>query len=461
MSRLRREADLGITSKDGLETFNITLFGRTMTGKSTLYEILTNGDGTTIGNGSQRTTKDIRTYIWNGLKINDIPGIAAFEGQEDDEIAENAAKDADLLILLITDDAPQDSEAQHFAKIIHLGKPYLGIINIKAGIERSFDRKRFIDKEGYKNKFDFKHINGIFNSLKDLTSEYVGNHQFKIFIPTHLQSKFIGEKENNAKLIEISQFEKIENHIIKEVKQQGVFYRYNHYISLIIAVYLDLSKEILGYSEENSQLGRVVVDKKRQIFNWSEVYTENINDRIANEIKIFFAPLRYAVPSFIDEYIENGNIQNEFKRLVENHQIEDKIKDFQSNISTEAQRKIQDIIGELEQNISIKTRLIIHDRGTRKVSLFNTKRFVNWVTTGATGVLAITALIPGLNVAAAGMVIAVGIIGGIISMLFESKKDKLARAKEEATHKILRDLKISEYQDQKYIKKWFDKRIHI
>ena len=46
--------------KQKLSNFSITLFGRTMAGKSTLMEILTNGDGKSIGLGAQRTTRDIR-----------------------------------------------------------------------------------------------------------------------------------------------------------------------------------------------------------------------------------------------------------------------------------------------------------------------------------------------------------------------------------------------------------------
>ena len=45
-----------------LDKFSVALFGRTMTGKSTLMEILTNGDGSSIGKGGQRTTRDVRSY---------------------------------------------------------------------------------------------------------------------------------------------------------------------------------------------------------------------------------------------------------------------------------------------------------------------------------------------------------------------------------------------------------------
>ena len=47
--------------KEHLSTFNVSLFGRTMAGKSTIMEILTRGDGKSIGQGGQRTTRDVRT----------------------------------------------------------------------------------------------------------------------------------------------------------------------------------------------------------------------------------------------------------------------------------------------------------------------------------------------------------------------------------------------------------------
>ena len=73
--------------RKSLSLFSITLFGRTMAGKSTLMEFLTHGKGDSIGKGAQRTTRDVRTYVWNKLSITDVPGIGAFEGEEDETIA--------------------------------------------------------------------------------------------------------------------------------------------------------------------------------------------------------------------------------------------------------------------------------------------------------------------------------------------------------------------------------------
>lgn len=127
--------------RDNLTEFSITLFGRTMAGKSTLMEILTNGNGDSIGKGSQRTTRDIRKYSWNGLSITDVPGIGAFDGEDDEQIAFDAAKSADLILFLITDDAPQEVEAECFSQLVNLGKPMICIMNVKASVNKDTNIK--------------------------------------------------------------------------------------------------------------------------------------------------------------------------------------------------------------------------------------------------------------------------------------------------------------------------------
>ena len=92
--------------KQRMEDFSIVLYGRTMAGKSTLMEILTHGNGDSIGKGAQRTTLDVRPYEWNGLKVFDVPGTCSFGGTTDDKTAFEAAKSADMAIFLLTDDAP-------------------------------------------------------------------------------------------------------------------------------------------------------------------------------------------------------------------------------------------------------------------------------------------------------------------------------------------------------------------
>lgn len=141
--------------KENLGKFSITLFGRTMTGKSTLMEILTHGDGASIGRGSQRTTLDVRSYYWNDLEITDVPGTAAVGGEEDESVAFEAAKAADLILFLTSDDGIQASEAECFSRILEMGKPVICIMNVKVSIAGGKSPKR-VEK-----KFDFDRLNEI------------------------------------------------------------------------------------------------------------------------------------------------------------------------------------------------------------------------------------------------------------------------------------------------------------
>ena len=75
--------------RKNLNNFTITLFGRTKAGKSTLRETITHGNGQSIGKGDQRTTKEIKEYYWDNLRIIDTPGISAYDGEEDINIAES------------------------------------------------------------------------------------------------------------------------------------------------------------------------------------------------------------------------------------------------------------------------------------------------------------------------------------------------------------------------------------
>lgn len=175
-----------------LSSFNITLFGRTMAGKSTLMEVLTHGDGKAIGNGAQRKTRDIRTYEWNGLRITDVPGIGAFNGQKDEDIAFEAAKNADMILFLMTDDGVQSQEAECFRSILELGKPVLCIMNVKASVDISED-VRYITED----------IDEAFQipRLEEIRSQFVGfgslagqDWRAVPFVYTHLRSAFLAQQ---------------------------------------------------------------------------------------------------------------------------------------------------------------------------------------------------------------------------------------------------------------------------
>ena len=185
-----------VDNRDRLGTFNITLFGRTMTGKSTLKEILTAGDGSSIGKGQQRTTRDVREYEWNGMKIIDVPGVAAFGGEDDENTAFEEARKADLILFLIIDDAPQEAEAEHLARLRTLGVPVLGICNVKAALNNRIQIRRFLrDQERIFDPRKLDELTEQFNRM----AERHGAGQPVRFQHAHLRSRFLAYRPGYGK----------------------------------------------------------------------------------------------------------------------------------------------------------------------------------------------------------------------------------------------------------------------
>ena len=125
--------------RENLAELSIALFGRTNDGQ-------VNPDGNTDQRrwvidrqrGTAHHSGRIRSYFWNGLKVIDMPGVAAFEGEEDEPLAFEAAANSDLALCLVTDDGPKDAEARWVADLQAIGKPLLGVCNVKYRDSRSY-----------------------------------------------------------------------------------------------------------------------------------------------------------------------------------------------------------------------------------------------------------------------------------------------------------------------------------
>ena len=171
-----------------MKDFSIVVYGRTMAGKSTLMEILTHGNGESIGKGSQRTTLDVRDYHWNDLKITDVPGICAFEGAEDEKLALEAAKSADLILFLLTSDAPQPDEAACLAQLRSLGKPVLGVINVKMAFNMS---RRALSLKKLRDKLNNPAETSIpVEQFKEFAANHNQDWRGIKFVATHLLSAY-------------------------------------------------------------------------------------------------------------------------------------------------------------------------------------------------------------------------------------------------------------------------------
>ena len=423
--------------REGLSKFSITLFGRTMAGKSTLMEILTEGDGSSIGKGAQRTTQDVRQYEWNGLEITDVPGIGAFEGEDDEQIAFEAAKTADLILFLITDDAPQAVEAECFSRIVDLGKPIIGIMNVKKAIQEG-KSLRFTMKQ-IKTQFDMERLNKIKNQFYRFSEQYGQTWTHIPFVYVHLQSAFMSQKADDEEIRkifhDISRIDFLKERIVEQVRGKGEFYRIKTFIDIISNPVLESMENLLDQSQINSVQGRTILAKKRQLGEWKVLFHRDGKAQIQSLIVKIRSELNSEIAAFAEEHFDDKNADKAWGKLIKTRGIETRCQDLLEELEAKSNDKLKEVSREITNELKFAT-TFAGDKSLRMHKLINGKRLWDWTSVIAGGGLSIAWGIATLiGATAAGPLgwaaLAVSGIGFLGSYIFKSrdKKEHEARLK--------------------------------
>ena len=427
--------------RENLSKFSVTLFGRTMAGKSTLMEILTNGDGLSIGNGAQRTTRDVRQYNWNGLEITDVPGIGAFEGEDDEQIAFEAAKKADLILFLITDDAPQAAEAECFGRIMDLGKPVICIMNVKASAPEGKSIKlltRDIEK-----RFDMERLNEIRKQFMSYSKQLGQDWGYVPFVYVHLKSAFMSQNTEDPQvkdtLHKVSRIGFLKKKIVEQVRERGCFYRVKTFIDIITNPMLVSMENLLNQSLLNSAQGRIVLSKKRQLAVWKDGFKATGKNRIRSLLINLKSQLNGEIAAFAEEHFDDKNADKAWNRLLQEKGIQDNCQTLLTELEETCNDKIKEVSREISQELLFSASFS-GDRTLRMNRIIDGKKLWDWSATIIGGGLSISAIFAGaFGAAAAGPLgwIALGVsaVGVLGSLIFKSrdKKEQEARMRLESS----------------------------
>lgn len=341
--------DLSYLQKQQKE-FSVLVFGRTMVGKSTLMEIMTHGSGASIGNGSQRTTLDVRDYHWKGMKITDVPGIASFDGREDDRLALEAAKAADLILFLISDDGVQQEEAKNLAELRRLGKPVLGIINVKLGITeqvRSLDMKRLRNKMAERER-----IETICNQFRQFAGNFQQDWGDLTFVPVHLKAAYLGQ-DKNPELWEVSNFTAVESYILSKVQQDGCFLRIKTFLDRVI-IPLQGRMEML-YENSSSSLTEAFEYQKKcqELIEWKKAFKADSQRKKANLRKRLQRKLARGIREFAEDNYDNEDAGEDWKEyLQEELKLEADCMSFLQERSNKCSRKRREMMDSLRTELT-------------------------------------------------------------------------------------------------------------
>lgn len=390
--------------------FSVLVFGRTMVGKSTLMEIMTHGSGASIGNGSQRTTLDVRDYHWKGMKITDVPGIASFDGREDDRLALEAAKAADLILFLISDDGVQQEEAKNLAELRRLGKPVLGIINVKLGITeqvRSLDMKRLRNKMAERER-----IETICNQFRQFAGNFQQDWGDLTFVPVHLKAAYLGQ-DKNPELWEVSNFTEVEAYILSKVQQDGCFLRIKTFLDRVI-IPLQGRMEML-YENSGSSLTEAFEYQKKcqELTEWKKIFVEDSQEKFNNLCTRVKNKLARGIREFAEYNYENEDAGEDWKEyLQEELKLEADCMSFLQERANKCSRKRRELMDSLKTELTFAGVNVEFDDISMD-SIFDTQFW------GSAAAIA-ASLISG----------PIGIAIGIVTWLFgSSKEEKIREAK--------------------------------
>lgn len=431
-----------VDKADRLSLFSVTLFGRTMAGKSTLMEVLCKGDGESIGKGMQRTTRDVRSYRWNGLEITDVPGIAAFDGEEDEQVAFAAARQADLILFLITDDSPQAAEAECLAEIRNLGKPIMGIMNVKVGIDPSVMKLSLRDLNA---AFDLNRLNGIRRQFLAFASSYGQDWHDIFFIFTHLKSAFLSQQAEYSsyanELWRQSRFSKVEQAIIREVRTRGQFLRIKTFIDAVAKPSVDVFNMLVEQSMENSEGGRTIISKYKKLKEWRQKYIDDCNNRIDGFCDRLRSKLISLIPNFVEEHYSDSRAGKSWEKLVRDQSIENQCKKLFSSLADECDHELQEIAREIENEMSFSALNFSASRSIRMDLLIDGRRIARWGLSLGGGILTIGGLITGTLAGPVGWIAAaLGVAAIFVPNLFEDHGKTVAEAKQKLTRILMADV---------------------
>ncbi|OUJ03574.1 hypothetical protein HK23_10585 [Acetobacter malorum] len=442
-----------------LSRFTVTLFGRTMAGKSTIREALTRGDGATIGKGAQRTTRDVREYVWNSLRIIDTPGIGAYEGDEDRAQALSVIDETDVVLFLASSDGVQEESFKGMRELRQQNKPLIFVLNVKRDLEKPVNMRRFLKDP--QSVFDENELRGHFDRIRWLARDYLGMRDVRIF-PIHAQAAYFSTRpeygENAELLAERSRLGDLLHALEVEVSQRGLVRRVQTIVDGTQISLLDLQEELGKQAKTVRRAAHYLEDKFGELDVWLSGFIRATNARAETEASQLVQPLRASVSAFIDENIEREDVGDRWNQKVGALDIQGWLKRQQTAILDELRARLV----EFSREMSVESKLIgeFDAASPSQFDPWDVKRSLRWLS-AAGGAMAGVAAVAGYF-GAANFWNPVGwIAGGVsvialgLSWLFSDREKKLQGQKAKVTSDLRKSIDNLEREVANGLKKWF------
>ena len=446
-----------------LGKFTVGLFGRTMAGKSTLRVAITGGNGATIGKGAQNTTRRTHQYEWRGLHIIDTPGFGAFKDKRYRQQATAVIEKSDVLLFLLREDGVHEEIFEGMKAVLGENKPVFFILNMMKNLEDDLYRRRFLADP---NSFMCgRRVDGQKNRIHRLAVESLGTRAARV-IAIHAQAAFLSTRPqfdgDRQALYRASHIGELHAALCHEVAVHGPVRRLQTLIDGTVGALQTLRDY---YSAQSAKLGEEQAFFETKLGDFahrSSAFQVDWRSRLVNGVAEIFAPLRAQIFNFIEENIEQKDIQNRWAHRVEAARIGERLKQLQEAAIAEARNLVEGFKHELSLDAELVSSVSVGEplgwdgwdlrkgfgRGAAIAGVLSAVAFVA-VELGA----------PNFWNPVGWVLFGVSAVAGFFAWLFGKKNDRLAKAKNEAREQLRKQIDEREADLREKLLAWFEKEI--
>lgn len=150
--------------------YNIAFFGETNSGKSTIIEALTSGNGKSIGDGRKDYTQNVSALDYDGVTLLDMPGIEGNESKYKKEIEKAVNKSHVIFYIIGTNKEPEEKTINKISNYLRATAKVYSILNIRGKSSVFKYKKELIGKN---ENVIIERTNHKFITL--FNNHYVGN----------------------------------------------------------------------------------------------------------------------------------------------------------------------------------------------------------------------------------------------------------------------------------------------
>lgn len=447
--------------KSRLNRFTVSLFGRTMAGKSTIREAITGGDGSTIGKGAQRMTRDISDYQWRGLTILDTPGFGAFDGKEDRDLAVSVVDESDVIVFLLSSDGIQEEAFQELAALNRLRKPVLFVLNVKHNLAgQSVLKRQFLrSPDDYLGNAAIQpHRNRITTLARQHAPWMAGNIRLAAI---HAQAAHLARlpehKNETARLMSASNIVDLLHILEDELHVHGPTRRVQTIIGGTERALCFIADHLIGISNEFQKEADILDEKHSELENTLTAYMKQFPTRCRDAAQEHFAPVSSGLPRFIDDNIQKRDFKERWKARVNELRTAAWAEGFARQTVEDVKAMVQEFWRQLQVDAAMAFNLDFE--GTASSDPADIQKGVRRIGI----VIAIAgAILPFLGVVSNPVgwtIAAASLICGIVSIFLSGKGEQLNKDKIEARHKLTSEISAASDSLGQSLQDWFSIQI--